>query len=368
MRNFAFFVLALFLAAPLASTAQEDGTTYISGTVTDAKTGETLPGVNVYLSGTTVGTSTGSDGTYDFSTPYKGSYELVFSMIGYDKKVVTVELLPSSDRVDLKKVDAELSPRDYELGELEVRASNKEWKRNYNRFETEFVGNTRYAEETSVENPWVMEFSEGERGGYLVASSTEPLHLVNEALGYHVYVEIDEFQWTTTGTAGYYRAYPRYEEMEAESGRQRRRWENNREEAYKGSRRHFFRSLYHDRLNTDMFTVTSRQDIVPMSEGQVRFELMGRAGVSRDLMRVVKGYRLLRQIRVEHGRINKYETSKFGGGGFNITTSIVTPNRRNGSFFIDELGNLLDPTSLTLEGDWASHRMANTLPMDYLPR
>lgn len=368
MRNFALIILALLLAAPLASTAQKDGTTYISGTVTDSETGESLPGVNVYLSGTTAGTSTGSDGSYEFSTPYKGSYELVFSMIGYGKKVVTVELLPSPDRVDLKKVDAELRPRDYELGELEVRASNKEWKRNYKRFETEFIGTTRYAEETTVENPWVMEFSEGERGGYLVASSAEPLHIVNEALGYHVYVEIDEFQWTTTGTAGYYRAYPRYEEMEAESDRQRREWENNREEAYRGSRRHFFRSLYHGRLNTDMFTVTSRQDIVPMSEGQVRFELMGRAGVSRELMSVVKGYRLLRQIRVEHGRINKYETSKFGGGGFNITTSIVTPNRRNGSFFIDELGNLLNPTSLGLEGDWASHRMANTLPMDYLPQ
>lgn len=358
---------ALLLLPASHLQAQESNVITLTGSVTDASTGETLPGVSVYLSGTTIGVATKSNGAYTLRTARKGTYDLVFSMIGYEKKVVSLELLPTSERNATRQIDAELSPASYELGKLEVRADNREWKQNYNRFEREFLGTSQYAEESSVENPWVMDFREADQAGYINASSVEPLHIVNEALGYEIFVEIDEYRWASTGTAGYYRAYPRFVEMEPENNRERRKWENNREEAFRGSRQHFFRSLYHDRINSNRFTVTSGQDLVPLSQGQVRFELMGRPGISRELMSVVKGYQLLRSIRVEHGRLNKYETSKFGGASFNITTSVIAPNRENGVFFIDALGNLIDPTSLTLQGDWANDRMADTLPMDYSP-
>lgn len=54
----------------------------VSGTVTDQNTSQVLPGVAVIVKGTTVGTTTGADGTYSISVPASGN-TLVFRFIGY---------------------------------------------------------------------------------------------------------------------------------------------------------------------------------------------------------------------------------------------------------------------------------------------
>lgn len=62
----------------------------VSGTVTDAQSGETLPGVNVIVKGTTTGTSTDSDGHYNLNVPSLQD-TLVFSFIGYRRQVVPID-------------------------------------------------------------------------------------------------------------------------------------------------------------------------------------------------------------------------------------------------------------------------------------
>ena len=55
----------------------------VSGKVTDAQTGESLPGVNVLLKGTGVGANTDLDGNYKISVPSEGG-TLTFSFIGME--------------------------------------------------------------------------------------------------------------------------------------------------------------------------------------------------------------------------------------------------------------------------------------------
>ncbi|MDX1639392.1 MAG: SusC/RagA family TonB-linked outer membrane protein, partial [Balneolaceae bacterium] len=74
----------------------------ISGQVTDANTGETLPGVNVLLKGTTTGTATDNQGNYELSVPSLQD-TLVFSFIGYQTREV-----PISGRTT---INVELSPQ-----------------------------------------------------------------------------------------------------------------------------------------------------------------------------------------------------------------------------------------------------------------
>jgi len=59
----------------------------VSGRVTDAK-GEGLPGVTVLVKGTTIGTSTGADGSFSLSAPENST--LVFSSIGYKNQEIAV--------------------------------------------------------------------------------------------------------------------------------------------------------------------------------------------------------------------------------------------------------------------------------------
>jgi TonB-linked SusC/RagA family outer membrane protein len=61
----------------------------ISGTVTDAQTGETIPGVNIQVVGTTTGTSTNAQGYYSLNVPSMQD-TLKFSFIGYETRKIPI--------------------------------------------------------------------------------------------------------------------------------------------------------------------------------------------------------------------------------------------------------------------------------------
>jgi hypothetical protein len=71
----------------------------VSGKITDAETGETLPGATVLVKGTTNGTVTDINGNYQLGVP-QGSNLLVVSYIGYK----TQEIIPKSSTVNIAMV------------------------------------------------------------------------------------------------------------------------------------------------------------------------------------------------------------------------------------------------------------------------
>jgi TonB-linked SusC/RagA family outer membrane protein len=74
-----FLLLAIFASATYGVFAQER---VISGKVSSKEDGSPLPGVNVQVKGTTVGTATDGDGNYRLNIPSGGEI-LTFSFIGY---------------------------------------------------------------------------------------------------------------------------------------------------------------------------------------------------------------------------------------------------------------------------------------------
>jgi len=69
--------------------ANEIRQTTITGKITDASTGDPLPGVNIFVPNTTVGTSSGSNGNYSLSVPDNAD-SLVYSYIGYKTQRVAI--------------------------------------------------------------------------------------------------------------------------------------------------------------------------------------------------------------------------------------------------------------------------------------
>jgi iron complex outermembrane receptor protein len=86
--NFNFKMVMVFLGLICYHfvTAQEMRT--VSGTVTDAASGDPLPGVSVVIKGTTQGTATNFNGEYSIEASSEDV--LVFSFVGYFSKEVTV--------------------------------------------------------------------------------------------------------------------------------------------------------------------------------------------------------------------------------------------------------------------------------------
>ena len=85
-------IILLFLGLTGVLFGQSTNHCTIKGTVTDTTTGEPLPLVNVYLSGSTFGASTSQTGIYCMENIPGGSYQLIFQHIGYEIKVQTIQI------------------------------------------------------------------------------------------------------------------------------------------------------------------------------------------------------------------------------------------------------------------------------------
>lgn len=87
--------------------------TRVRGSVTDAKTGEVLPLVNIFFKGTTVGMTTDFDGNYVIETREDVS-ELQASFVGYITQTVKI------NKGAFNTVDFKLEPQTFDLEEVKV--------------------------------------------------------------------------------------------------------------------------------------------------------------------------------------------------------------------------------------------------------
>lgn len=93
-------ILFLLFVAAINCEAQ----TVISGKVTD-KSGQTLPGTNVFIKGSYDGASCNADGMYRFQTRKTGEQVLVVSMLGYEKQEKPITLTGKEVITDIKMIE-----------------------------------------------------------------------------------------------------------------------------------------------------------------------------------------------------------------------------------------------------------------------
>ncbi len=98
-----FKIEALFLPLVLLSVSlaypQTKGT--LKGSITDAKSGESLPGVNVMVQGTYHGAATDLDGNYTILNLSPGTYTVEVSMIGYKQVQHTGVMIQAAETTSL---------------------------------------------------------------------------------------------------------------------------------------------------------------------------------------------------------------------------------------------------------------------------
>lgn len=113
MRKLEIWCTALLLITGSTLTAQNKFT--VSGTITDAKSGENLIGATVYIAETTLGGSSNSYGFYSLTVP-EGNLVLVCSYIGYEELKTEIRL---TEDIYLNLV---LNPKTTQLKEVVVKA------------------------------------------------------------------------------------------------------------------------------------------------------------------------------------------------------------------------------------------------------
>ena len=114
-----FLLYTLILYLLLAGIIIAGTTGKIAGTVTDAETGEPLPGINIIIEGTTLGAATDINGDYVINNISPGSYNVIASGVGFQKKKF-VNVKVSVDFTT--QLDFEMSTEDIQIETVVVKA------------------------------------------------------------------------------------------------------------------------------------------------------------------------------------------------------------------------------------------------------
>lgn len=229
-----------------ASLAQQ-----IAGTVIDNATGDPLPFANVFIDNTTIGSTTDADGKYRITGVGAGRMIVVASFVGYVTKQLSVELAEGQSL----QLNFFLDEQKNQLSEVELLSKrDKKWERQLKRFEQDFIGykHDPLVGKTKIVNPWVIDFHEGktETGkGYFEATASEPIEIENSALGYQLIYHLISYRQTRSGTT--FHGPVRFVEMDTTEKKVMEKWLENRQKAYLGSVRHFFKSMIRDNLASE---------------------------------------------------------------------------------------------------------------------
>ncbi len=354
---FLFFGLSTFLFA-------QTGT--ITGIVKDAETGETLPYCNVFINNTTIATVTDLDGKYTLSNLEPGPIEIGFSFLGYTAETKKITLNPggtSTVNLNMKAVVTELS-------DVEIKASrDKSWERDLRKFQNLFLGNDEVAAMSSIENPWAIDFSEGEDKSVFLASAYQPIEIINNYLGYKISFDLKEFYNSPTN----YRIVgaARFEEMKPESETQRKAWEQNRSLVYQKSPMNMFRAmikgeqeqqgffLYGDKpggsasmnLRTDIFANELGKSVIPYKNP----DLVKPADKLGEYLITMKG-RIEIHYQKGYTQVNTYKDAPYPVSWLEVNKEIVR---------VRSNGMILNPQDLVFSGDMDRKRISTLLPLDY---
>ena len=111
MRTMKMAMVGILVLVLTSLNTKEITSLRVTGKVADRDSGLPIPGVNIVVKGTSMGTTTDHDGLYNIEVPSEQSI-LIFSYIGYTSKEIKVKRK--------RKIDVELSPDVMELQEVVV--------------------------------------------------------------------------------------------------------------------------------------------------------------------------------------------------------------------------------------------------------
>jgi hypothetical protein len=128
-----------------------------------------------------------------------------------------------------------------------------EWHKQLERFKKEFFGSTDAGLQCKLINPEILDFKSDHGSGEFSATAREPLLFVNDFSGYRVRCILMLF--IVHGESFRFVGDLSYEPLLTNDETRRQTWNENREKAYRGSKRHFLYSLVRKMTRQEGFTV-----------------------------------------------------------------------------------------------------------------
>lgn len=327
-------ILPLFILA--CSVIPGIAQTVMTGKVLSATDSLPISGASIYFDGTSIGVSSGDDGSFRIKNEDNISSVLIINALGYKTHLIQDHL----EKSDLGSVFLEEALET--LGEVHLETDPWSRQKKLNIFRREFLGHTRASLQCKIQNEDAITLRYIPSRETLIAYADEPLDIVNKYLGYQLTYNLTDFKVEfSTGSSGlqfpqvvYYEGFSFFEELRKKPSR---RFLKNREETFKGSSLHFMRSLATRKLTENGFRIFyDKFEVLPYTYFRIN--------PMRDLTEV---------------EILKDKLSIVYGP---LTQSAI---HGEGKFYIDNNGNFTPPQNVMFSGMMGVSRVAGMLPLNY---
>ena len=361
----------------------------ISGVVLSGEEQAPLPGANVLLVNTTIGTSTDVEGKFTLRGVPAGRFMLMVSYVGYENLAVEIPV----DGVNSYRLVLKPDPNFLdEVTVQERRRKKQQWLHHLALFTKYFVGEGEFAAACTITNPEVLHFDKS--GNKLSAYATEPVIIENKALGYVIHYYLEYFDFDMAHYRINYDGYPAFKEMAPENEDQKTAWLQARQEAYKGSMMHFMRAFYNKKLVEEGFVLRAIEEEVNLKQEVRQVAAVGDTTVTypqvfnkkhaefytqrySSIMDTVNSTPELPLLSFDKilevrfvGKKESYQYQRARRASSQIgydrpLTSFLTLLKPSVSVQSD--GQFFPSKDIYCQGYWTWELMANALPLDYYP-
>lgn len=313
----------------------------VKGFVMDQDTKSKISFATVYFNGTYLGTSTDQNGYFELNISQNLPMPLTISALGYYSTTLTEYLTDNLFSIYLK-------PKVYELKEVFITAkASPRQRRSYsNLFKKEFLGETTNAINCKIINESDIKFSYNSDTRTLTAFSSNPILIDNKYLGYKIIYFLDKFEFCYQEYHGQIRGLIignyKFSEDTINNFKQLKRFERRRKITYLGSRMHFFRELWENKLDSAGFEL---KDSLNAKLAYNKIVIQSDNPVSSDMAKYLKF----------NGKIFISYYSK------TYSTAIKMVKD---SIYFDKNG-FFDPLGIIWEGEMSDQRIGDLLPFEY---
>ena len=245
----------------------------VTGRITDGTDGTPIPGAEIFIANTTIGTTSNESGNYSITVPLKGSFEFVVSHVGYQPVFHKIDV-PKS----LHQIDVAMEVND--IQEVIITARNNYTRGDVNLFWEILLGVRPSNSGLEVLNPEKVYFFRN-RDGVLKVSSKEPIEIVNHEMGYRILYVLKSFEYDYKNDEFNITGMPYFEELTPQNSLQQNNWEKKRQDVYAVSLTHFIRALYQDQIHEEGFllldskrsVILNTEDILQADEERVQVNI-----------------------------------------------------------------------------------------------
>jgi len=217
----------------------------LTGIVYDKATKLPVPGVYVYLNGTSFTDATTNSGRYTLSVKQAINTRLVFSHLAYETIIIEDPFMKLPDTIYIEE-------RLNLLSEVTVQSDPFSRKQKMKAFREQFLGQTPAGKSCKILNEDDIHVCFNIALKTLSASSDQPIEIINEYLGYRITFMLADFSAEYLNVTlnpnriwkAYYLGTSSYEDLAPDDKKITRRRDNT----YEVSSQNFFKNLAYDPL------------------------------------------------------------------------------------------------------------------------